>query len=94
MGNTELRLTLAGIQEEIADVKSIALDVRAQATKTNGRVRWLEKMIYTALGALPLLTVWAGGLTYAYMHPVIQPTQEALQAAVNNAFNNSLDIKK
>lgn len=38
MGNVEMRLAFANLQEEIGDVKGIALDTRAQTTKTNGHV--------------------------------------------------------
>lgn len=68
MGNTELRLSLASIESEISDVKGIALDTHAQALHTNGTVKWQTKMIYTFLGALPLITGWAGWLTLSQLH--------------------------
>lgn len=63
MGNTELRLSLASIESEISDVKSIAIDTHTQALHTNGTVRWHTKMLWLAMGALPLLTGWAYWLT-------------------------------
>lgn len=64
MGNTELRLALASIENEIVDTKNIAMETREQAIHTNGTVRWHTKMLWLAMGALPLLTAWAGYLTY------------------------------
>lgn len=43
MSNTELRLTLADISNEIAETKGISMETHAQAVKTNGRVTDLEK---------------------------------------------------
>lgn len=94
MGNTELRLTLATIQEEIGDVKSIALDTKAQATRTNGKVMWHTKTIWLCMGALPLLTIWAGWLTNQLINQPQQVSAEQIQAAVQQAFNNSFDLKK
>ncbi len=49
MGNVELRLTLANIESEIAEVKSIAIDTKAETQATNGKVAriiiWKEQMI-------------------------------------------------
>lgn len=42
MGNAELRLSLAGIESEIAEVKGIAMETREQAKKTNGAVASLK----------------------------------------------------
>lgn len=63
MGNAELRLSLASIESEIVDTKHIAIETRDQATHTNGTVRWHTKMLWLAMGALPLLTGWAYWLT-------------------------------
>lgn len=57
MGNAEMRLLFAGLENEIADVKGITLETRDQAKKTNGRVNWLEKSMWMAMGALPLLSL-------------------------------------
>lgn len=90
MGNTELRLILAGIEEEIADVKSIALDTKAQATKTNGKVMWHTKTIWLFMGALPLLTFWAGWLTMRMLATPIPITANQVEAAVQQAFSDNL----
>lgn len=63
MGNAELRLSLASIESEVSDVKRIATDTHEQALHTNGTVRWHTKLLYLAMGALPLLTGWAAWLT-------------------------------
>lgn len=44
-------------------ITSVISPLTIQVTKTNGRVRWLEKMIWMALGALALLTPWAIWMT-------------------------------
>lgn len=97
MGNTELRLTLGNIEDEISHVKSIAIDTNVQAKKTNGRVNWMEKVIWTAMGALPLLTVWSGWLTLKELEQPSQITTDqltsAVQSAVTNAFDKNLNIK-
>lgn len=90
MGNAELRLTLASIENEISDVKGITMDTHEQAKKTNGRVNWLEKAMWTALGALPLLTVWAGWLTVLQLNQPKPVDQFQIQAAVNEAFANNI----
>lgn len=98
MGNIELRLTLAGIQEEIGDVKSIALDTKAQATKTNGKVMWHTKTIWLCMGALPLLTIWAGWLTNVLISqpnpPSTQEIQAAVQSALTASFNKEYNVTK
>lgn len=43
MGNTELRLSLSAIGDEIREVKQIATETRIQTVKTNGRVSKLER---------------------------------------------------
>lgn len=55
MGNAELRLRLQNIEE-------VGNQTHAQATKTNGTVKWLTKMMYLATGALAILTPVAGWL--------------------------------
>lgn len=98
MGNAELRLTLAGIQEEIGDVKSIALDTKTQAMKTNGKVMWHTKTIWLCMGALPLLTIWAGWLTEVLItqpQPAsIGQIQAAVQSTVDSTFNGEYNITK
>lgn len=90
MGNTELRLTLSSIQEEIGDVKSIALDTRDQARKTNGRVNMHDKLLWLAMGALPLLTAWAGWLTLRQLENPSVISRADVQAAVQQAFAQNL----
>lgn len=68
MGNAELRLALASIENEVSDVKRISMDVHEQAVHTNGTVRWHTKMLWLAMGALPLLTGWAAWLTLYALH--------------------------
>ncbi len=68
-------------------------EIKAQVLKTNGRVNWLEKAMWTALGALPLLTVWAGFLTKEILDQkgkAVEVPTAVIQAAVNQAFTNNL----
>lgn len=69
----------------IEDTVNQTLD---QAKKTNGRVNWHDKMVWTALGALPLLTIWAGWLTLQVLNPPINSA--TIQAAVNTGINEAL----
>lgn len=87
MGNAELRLNFADLRSEVAEVKDIALETHDQAVKTNGRVNWLEKTAYTALGALPLLTFWAAWLTYKELDAPPPVQEEQIQAAVLQALD-------
>lgn len=32
--------------------------IECQTTKTNGKVKWLEKMIYTAIGAVSIIGIF------------------------------------
>lgn len=71
-----------------------------QVTKTNGTVRWLTKMIYVALGALPLLSIWAWIITQQFlssqtelspaqvneMKVILQPI---VDSGVDKAFKNN-----
>lgn len=89
MGNAELRLTLASIENEIGDVKSIAMETRQGQKYTNGKVRWLIKLAWLSMGALPLLTVWAAWLTKVQLERGLaaEPVQaEQIQAAVLDAL--------
>lgn len=45
------------IREKHDDVMIGVSEIRVQTTYTNGRVRWLEKMIYLAVGGLGVITV-------------------------------------
>lgn len=38
MGNAELRLTLAGIESEVSEIKGLAMSTNTQAKLTNGHV--------------------------------------------------------
>lgn len=94
MGNAELRLTLAGLESEVGDIKDIALDTRDQARKTNGRVNILEKFQYGALVGFSILTPITGWLVIDYMQHrndiENQVTPAMVQAAVNQAFEEQI----
>lgn len=45
------------IREKHDDTMIKVNEVIVQTTKTNGRVRWLEKMIWLAIGGLGVMTV-------------------------------------
>lgn len=83
MGNAELRLRLLSIE-------NIATETHDQAKKTNGRVTRHDKMLWTALGGLMVLTPWAAWITYAQLHAPSPVTNVELQAAVDQAFANNL----
>lgn len=85
MGNTELRLSLASIESEVAEVKSISMENNEHAKYTNGKIMWLTKLAWLTLGALPLLTVWSVWLTSETLksREELSPVQtQAIQAAV------------
>lgn len=68
MGNTELRLTLASIEDKLEEVKIIATDTKAQALKTNGRVSKLEKWQSYVLGFVAALSF----LIISVLLPVVE----------------------
>lgn len=45
------------IREKHDDTMTAIGEVRVQTTYTNGRVRWLEKMLYLGLGGLGVITM-------------------------------------
>jgi hypothetical protein len=45
------------IDEKFSDIKDSLNRIESQTTKTNGRVRWLEKMIWLAMGFCGCVTV-------------------------------------
>lgn len=89
MGNAELRLSLANIESEVAEVKGIALDTHEQATKTNGRVNLLEKFQYGSLVGLAILTPIVGWVAVDYLNHRDQKQYNTveLQAAVTAALD-------
>lgn len=95
MGNAELRLQLQRIE-------TIAVEARDNTKYTNGKVRWHTKMIYLSMGAIPLLSVWAGWLTLEVLSDAraleqqLSPQQidASVSAAVNQAFTNNLQKPK
>jgi hypothetical protein len=45
-------------EQTYRDGIKVQLDrIEQQTTKTNGRVRWLEKMVYLAIGGLGVLSI-------------------------------------
>jgi len=60
-----------------------------QVTKTNGRVGILERMAWVSLGAIPLLTVWAGWLTFDYLNSK-DVMKHDIQQAVDEAFDANI----
>ncbi len=91
MGNAELRLTLASIESEVGDVKSISMETRDQAKRTNGRVNWMEKVLWTYMGAVPMLALWAGWLTLEALKQREPEVSEArVQVWVDRAFEANL----
>jgi hypothetical protein len=53
------------IREKHDDVMVKISEVVVQTTKTNGRVRWLEKMVYLAIGGLGILAILVLPLIFA-----------------------------
>ena len=69
---------------------NILSDIKTQTTKTNGRVTSVEKLIWTSLGALPLLTVWSGWMT----HEILTSKEEispVMQAAIERSVLKALE---
>lgn len=96
MGNVELRLTLADIKSELAEVKSIGMDTHDQASTTNGKVaeisKWKEQMqggIKVSVVFMGIITAAMGWLTVDYLnHRNKSITQIQIQSAVDQAFQN------
>lgn len=89
MGNAELRLTLQRVE-------TMATEARDNTAYTNGTVRWQTKMVYLAMGAIPLLSVWAGWLTLEVLQTAQDVSSNTLapqqiQAAVDQAFQSNLE---
>lgn len=68
---------------------SILKEIQGQTTRTNGRVTLVEKLIWTGLGALPLLTGWSGWMTNEILaaKESLTPVQ---QAAINEAVREAI----
>lgn len=99
MGNAELRLTLADIKSEQAELKRIAIDTHDQAARTNGKVMWLTKLAWLCMGAFPLLTIWSGWLTKEVLDlrkDIPSESQQAIavQLGVSNALAAYEEVKK
>lgn len=84
------------LTDQSADIKEhIDLKIEpltAQVAKTNGTVRWQTKMLYVAIGALPLLSAWMWIITQSFLdsQKEISPVQRALIIeAVNEAFKHN-----
>lgn len=91
--DTQFEAKMAVLNELAKDV----VETKEQAKKTNGRVTMLEKLIWTALGALPLLTIWAAWLSNQVLanQQTITSLQTSasveLQAAVANGIKEALE---
>lgn len=74
--------------------------IETQTNKTNGRVNWLEKTMYMALGALAILTPFTGWLTTDYLRhrgdsdKVSAQQVQALQQAVSQGISERFDVVK
>lgn len=83
------------LDSQSSDIKehitSVISPLTIQVTKTNGRVRWLEKMIWMALGALALLTPWAIWITSHQLAQKDAITQVDLDQAVDQAVKTHLE---
>lgn len=84
------------IDEQSKDIKghmdTAIAPLVIQVTKTNGRVGLLEKMAYISLGAIPLLSIWAGWLTFDYLEQK-DTIRHEIQAAIDAAFEANLQIR-
>lgn len=102
MGNTELRLTLATIQEEVADSKSIGLKNLEQFKELNGSVKSMKKWQEQVKGgtkiAVPfmvMITGIVGWLAVDYLNhreqkvPTVQEYQAAAYSAMIQAIKDS-----
>lgn len=96
--NRELDAKFTNVEDLMSahfDAQAVVLrDIKAQTTKTNGRVTNHDKMLWTALGALPLLAIWAGILTNQFLsaQSKMSPSQEASITAAVDAALQKYDI--
>lgn len=86
-----MKLIIQSMESEIAEIKTIAVDTLTQAKKTNGRVNLHDKMLWTAMGALTILTPWMGWVTLQLLHPPLSATPEQIQSAVASGVQQALD---
>lgn len=100
MGNAELRITLQEIHAEVAETKGIAMEGRDASKTTNGKVAeitaWKEQVnggIKVAIPALTLVVAALGWLTVDYLNHRDKVPVDQIQAAVDRAFNDNLNLK-
>lgn len=97
IGNVEMRLWMQKI-DTVTDATHI------QATKTNGTVKWLIKMMYLAIGALAILAPISGWLCTSVIADERQISSlkatvspNAITSAVNSGIEQALagyDVRK
>lgn len=83
MGNTELRVTLFSMDGKLDEVIE-------RQKYTNGTVMWHTKVLWLTMGALPLLTIWAGWLTLVVLGVTNSSAQvqTQVQQGVSQALSN------
>lgn len=82
------------LDQQSKDIKEhislVITPLTEQVTKTNGTVKWQTKLLYIGIGALMLLTPWAGWVTTQLLANKNYVTQDDLKTALDQAFEDNL----
>lgn len=84
--NREIKAMIQVFDAKLDSYKAIQNDILAQVKYTNGRVRWNEKMIYMALGALAIIAPVLAWYMADYLH-----FKENYQSNLSTSIQSALD---
>lgn len=80
------------LDDKFVDIQDSLVRIEKQTTATNGHLRLHDRLLWLAMGAIPLLSVWAWFLTMQVLdgQKQISPLQQAVIIhAVDEAFKNN-----